>query len=56
MIYDKRPDLKIPWYISFLLEFQLPKYSHEGDLTLVYKTLFGKTYVLTEITPDEDPA
>lgn len=54
MITDKRS--YIPWYIHFLLDFKRTHYSHDGNLTLCVKYLFGKTYVLSEITTDEDPA
>ncbi len=58
MIYDKRHLIRatVPWYIRFLLEFRPVTYSHDGDLTLCIKQLFGKTYVLSEITADEDLA
>lgn len=54
MINDKRTS--IPWYIMLLLEFKQVHYSHDGDVTLCCKYLFGKTYVLSEITTDKDLA
>jgi len=50
----------IPWYIMFLLEFKRMEYSHDvgpdGTWTICFKRLFGVTYVLSEITPDEQPS
>ncbi len=54
LINDKRHH--IPFFVQFLLLFQVPKFSHDGDVTLMYKTLFGNIYVLSEITTDKDPA
>lgn len=54
MIYDKRST--IPWYIHLLLEFKRMNYATDEKMTICFKYLFGKMYVLSEITTDEDPA
>ncbi len=54
MINDKRTT--IPWYVHLLLDFKPVHYATDGNTTLCIKYLFGKTYVLAEITADEDPA
>lgn len=53
MITDFRS--KIPWYIMFLLQFKPTYYSTDERVTLCIKYLFGKTYVMSEITADEEP-